>query len=96
MSGIGFYGSYIKALEKTGATDADFATKMKKVLDIGVNQSQSPWRRFAAAKAINDLRKKYKGKSGTMYADLTKMLNEIIAKESNDQLKAIFSQMMVP
>jgi hypothetical protein len=31
-----------------------------------------------------------------MYADLTKMLNEIIAKESNDQLKSIFSQMMVP
>jgi aminopeptidase N len=96
MSGIGFYGSYIKALEKTGATDADFAAKMNKVRDIGVNQSQSPWRRFAAAKAINDLRKKYKGKSGTMYADLSKMLNEIIAKESNDQLKAIFSQMMVP
>ncbi len=96
MSGIGFYSSYIKALEKTGATEADFATKMNKVRDIGVNQSQSPWRRFAAAKAINDLRKKYKGKSGTMYADLSKMLNEIIAKESNDQLKAIFSQMMVP
>jgi aminopeptidase N len=96
MSGIGFYGSYVKALEKTGASEADFATKMGKVRDIGVNQAQSPWRRFAAAKALNDLRKKYKGKSGTMYADLTKMLNEVISKESNDQLKAIFSQMMVP
>jgi aminopeptidase N len=96
MGGINFYGSYIKALEKTGASDADFAAKMNKVREIGVNQSQSPWRRFAAAKAINDLRKKYKSKSPTMYADLTKMLNEIIAKESNDQLKSIFSQMMVP
>jgi aminopeptidase N len=96
MSGIGFYGSYLKALDKTGATDVDMVAKMGKVRDIGINQSQSPWRRFAAAKALNDLRKKYKGKPGTMYADLTKMLNEIIAKESNDQLKSIFSQMMVP
>jgi aminopeptidase N len=96
MSGIGFYGSYLKALDKVGATDADLATKMKKVREIGVNQSQSPWRRFAAAKAINDLRKKYKGKSGSMFTDLTKMLTDIIEKESNDQLKAIFSQMMVP
>ena len=69
---------------------------MNKVRDIGVNQSQSPWRRFAAAKALNDLRKKYKGKTGTMYADLSKLLNEIVAKESNEQLKAIFSQMMIP
>jgi aminopeptidase N len=96
MSGIGFYGSYIKALDKVGTSEADVATKMTKVRDIGVNQSQSPWRRFAAAKALNDLRKKYKGKSGTMYADLTKMLTEIVSKESNEQLKAIFSQMMVP
>ncbi len=96
MSGIGFYGSYIKALDKLGTSEADVATKMGKIRDIGVNQSQSPWRRFASAKALNDLRKKYKGKSETLYADLTKMLNEIVSKESNEQLKAIFSQMIVP
>lgn len=96
MSSINFYGSYLKALDKTGVAEADLTTKMNKIRDIGVNQSQSPWRRFAAAKALNDLRKKYKGKKDTMYADLTKLLNEIVAKESNEQLKAIFSQMMVP
>jgi aminopeptidase N len=96
MSGINFYGSYIKALDKVGTSEADFATKMGKVQAIGVNQSQSPWRRFAAAKAINDARKKYKCKTGTTYTDLTKMLNDIISKESNEQLKAIFSQMLIP
>lgn len=92
MPSINFVGNYIKVLDKIG--DGNIVDKMKKLKDIGVNQSQSPWRRFACAKAINDVRKKYKTQANDKYSELTKMLTEIVNNESNEQLKAIFAQML--
>ena len=92
MASINFVGNYIKVLEKLN--ESGILEKMGKLKEIGVNQTQSPWRRFACAKAINDVRKKYKTQANTNYSELTKMLSEIVNKESNDQLKAIFAQML--
>jgi hypothetical protein len=92
MASLNFVGNYVKVLDKLGETN--IMEKMTKLKDIGVNQAQSPWRRFACAKAINDVRKKYKTQANTNYSELTKMLSEIASKESNDQLKAIFAQML--
>ena len=92
MASLNFVGNYVKVLDKLG--EGNILEKMSKLKDIGVNQAQSPWRRFACAKAINDVRKKYKTQANTNYSELTKMLTEIVNKESNEQLKAIFSQML--
>lgn len=92
MASLNFVGNYVKVLDKLG--EGNILEKMGKLKDIGVNQAQSPWRRFACAKAINDVRKKYKTQANTNYSELTKMLTEIVNKESNEQLKAIFAQML--
>ena len=92
MASINFVANYVKVLDKLGETN--MVDKMSKLKEIGVNQAQSPWRRFAVAKAINEVRKKYKTQANTNYSELTKMLTEIATKESNDQLKQIFAQML--
>jgi aminopeptidase N len=92
MSAINFVGNYIKVLEKTN--DAGIIEKLSKLRDIGINQSQSPYKRFACAKAIYDLSKKYKTQGNTKHEELTKLLSEIVSKETNEQLKAVYAQMM--
>ena len=94
MPSIGFLGNYVKVLDKLKVSDADVLTKMGKLKDIATNQTQSPWRRFACAKAIFDVRKTFKTKAGSGYTDMMAMLNEIVEKEKNDQLKTIYAQML--
>ena len=96
LPSIGFLGNYVKVLSKLNVGDADVLTKMSKLKDIATNQTQSPWRRFACAKAISDVRKSFKGKAGSGYVDMLNMLTEIVSKEKNEQLKTIFSQMLTP
>ena len=96
LPSIGFLTNYVKVLDKLKVSDADVLAKMTKLRDIAVNPIQSPWRRFACAKAISDVRKSFKGKAGSGYTDLLNMLTEIASKEKNEQLKAIFSQMLTP
>ena len=91
MPAIGFVANYVKVLDKLGETN--MVGKMGKLHDISVNQTQTPWRRFACAKAIFDVRKKYK-QGDANYTELTKMLSEIVNKETNEQLKAVYAQMM--
>jgi aminopeptidase N len=91
MPSINFVGNYIKVLEKLG--EKDMMGKLVKLRDIAINQTQSPWRRFACAKAIADVRKK-STQGGTDHTELTKMLTEIVNKETNEQLKTIFTQML--
>jgi aminopeptidase N len=92
MASVSFVGSYIKVLDKLG--ESDIIGKMSKLRDIAINQTQSPYRRFACAKGIFDISEKYKTKSNSTHADLKKMLKEIVAKESNEQIKAIYEQMI--
>lgn len=96
MPSIGFLGNYVKVLNKLNVGDADVLAKMGKLKEIAINQTQSPWRRFACAKAISDVRKSFKGKTGSGYGDMLNMLTEIVSKEKNEQLKTIFSQMLTP
>ncbi|MBL7815249.1 MAG: DUF3458 domain-containing protein [Saprospiraceae bacterium] len=96
MPSIGFLGNYVKVLNKLNTSDSDVLAKMGKLKDVALNPTQSPWRRFACTKAISDVRKSFKGKGGSGYTDLLNMLTEIVSKEKNEQLKAIFSQMLTP
>ena len=89
---INFLSSYIKVLDKLGETNV--VDKMGKLRDIAVNQVQSPYRRFACTKAINEIRQKYKTQANSTYADLSKYLTEIVLKETNDQLKQVYGQML--
>ena len=91
MSSINFVSNYVKVLDKL--VETNIVGKMGKLHDLAVNQSQSVWRRFACAKAINDVRKKY-NKGDANYIELTKMLSEIVEKETNEQLKAVYAQML--
>jgi aminopeptidase N len=92
LPSVGFLGSYVKVLEKLGETNV--VDKMGKLKDIAVNQTQSPYRRFACTKAINDIRQKYKTQASGTYVDLSKFLTEISMKETNEQLKQIYGQML--
>jgi aminopeptidase N len=96
MPSLSFLGNYVKVLTKMSVPDADMVAKMGKLKDIATNQTQSPWRRFACAKAISDVRKSFKTKAGSGYTDMLNMLTEIASKEKNEQLKTIFSQMLTP
>ena len=91
MPSINFVGNYVKVLYKLG--DPNIMDKMVKLKDLAINQSQSPWRRFAYAKAIADVRKK-SATGDANHTKLTEMLTEIVNKETNEQLKAIFAQML--
>ena len=91
MPSIAFVGNYIKVLEKLG--EKNMMEKLGKLKDLAVNQLQSPWRRFACAKAIAEVRKKSTQGDAT-HTELTKWLTEIVNKETNEQLKAIFAQML--
>jgi aminopeptidase N len=96
LPSITFLTNYVKVLTKLNVADADIITKMGKLKDIAINQTQTPWRRFACAKAIADVRKTFKTKAGAGYTEMLNMLTEIASKEKNEQLKTIFSQMLTP
>ncbi len=91
MPSINFVGNYVKVLDKLG--DPNMMDKMGKLKDLALSQNQSPWRRFAYAKAIADVRKK-SAAGDANHIKLTEMLTEIVNKETNEQLKAIFAQML--
>ncbi len=93
MSSIGFIGNYIKVLTKTNATDEQLVEKTKRLQTIALNQAQSPWKRFAATKAISDVRKKM-GTANANYKTLTDALLEIKDKETNDQLKSVYENIV--
>ena len=86
---IAFVGNYMQLISKT-APNADALVAKVDNLKSQALKDSSPWRRFAIAKGISDLRKKYKGQAGSTFSDLTKMVSEIAKAETNEQLKTIF------
>lgn len=94
MSAISFIGNYTKLLDKAKLPYANLADKMGGLKDIALNQTLSPWKRFACAKAINEIRKKNALKDPTFAANMAKMLSEIKQKETNGQLKAVYENMI--
>jgi aminopeptidase N len=103
-SALSFMAKYLALAAKyDDATDASI-TKLK---EVAVNQSQNPWRRFGAAKAIADYSKTIKAnmdkvpseKKEAMTARLKTMgdyLTDIKAKETNAQLKKLYESFDKP
>ena len=89
---MSFMGSYLAALDKAQVTD--MMARMGRMKDLAIDQSQSPWRRFAAAGGIAKVRQQYKTQNNSNYVDLTKMLSDIASKETNDQIKGILMNMI--
>ncbi len=90
LEAIGFVGNYVKMMVKTGETD--LKGKLTRLHKIGIDQSQSPWRRFACARTLKDFAGslKQKNASDPLIATAEGWLKEIVEKESNPQLKAVY------
>jgi len=77
-------------------------TALEPVIRIGLDQQQSPWRRLAAMKALNDLRNEYRNEANQLEDEeakqnlenlverVTKLMEKINAAESNAQLKNMY------
>ncbi len=93
MSAISFIGNYTKLLDKAKLPSTNLVEKLAFLKNMATDQSISPWKRFACAKAINEFRKKYM-KDQSFASNLAKMLVEIKQKETNGQLKAVYDNML--
>ena len=89
---MSFMGSYLAALDK--AKVPDLMERMGRLRDLALDQTQSPWRRFACAGGISKVRQEFKGQAGSNYTELTKMLSQIAEKETNDQIKGVIMNMI--
>ncbi len=96
---VGLYTAYQSLLAK--GESADQTTGVERLKEIALDQSQSPWRRLAATKAISDLRTTLSDRVEEM-AD-PDMLNKLImemgtslesikAAETNADLRNIYQQ----
>jgi aminopeptidase N len=90
MQAFGFFENYQKTL--TGlADDALIAQGVEKLKPISLNLQTSQWRRFAATKAIADIRNFYREKAMADKAEgLDKILSEIKSKETDETLKMYY------
>ena len=103
-SAIDFMDSY-----QTLATSLDFAaatTAIEKMKSIAMNLSQSLFRRFGAARALNQMRLSYNQQAEeesnsarrqalrASVASLTQILKDIKAFETNEQLQSLYDQLI--
>ena len=75
---------------------------MEKLKAVGSDMTNSPWQRFGATKAMNEMRTSYSEKASfekdeqkkqafeENAASITKMIEEVKESETNDQLKSIY------
>ena len=97
---ISFYENYIALVEQTD--EMQINDSMHKLKSVGIDMARSPWQRFAATKAMNEMRNAYFEKANTEKdeekkeameqnaASITEMIEEVKSKETNDQLKSIY------
>jgi aminopeptidase N len=89
MDAIGFIGSY--AMMCANLDDATQEKSLKTLQAMSVAQEDSPWRRYGAVKALNDLKLLYKSLNNTAKSqEVSRLIQEAKAKETNGQLKAIY------
>ncbi len=98
---VNFFENYFALLKN--ATEVVVTENLLQLRDISTNMGQSPWRRFGAMKTLNDMRGFYldqadakedeqtKNELQGNAAAITRMIDEIKSKETNDQLKAIYN-----
>ncbi len=97
---LSFFENYV-ALNKR-AEDSVASKSLDKMKSIAINMKESPWKRFAATKSLNDMRVSFVERAGgmegdgkaklmTFVDDISAMINEIKAVEKNDQLKMFYN-----
>ena len=96
---VGLYTAYQTLLAR--GTNADQTAGVERLKTIALDQSENPWRRLAATKAISDLRTALSEEVEDLTAenDLNKLIMEmgssleaIKAAETNADLRAIYQQ----
>ncbi len=90
---ITFISNYLQLLNKTSTSTEALLSKVSDLKNMAIKDA-SQWRRFSVVKGIAELRKSYKGKAGSTFSDLTKMIGDIAQSETNEQLKNIFLNLM--
>jgi len=94
ISGFGaieLYEGYRTLLARGSAEQ--MTAGIAKMSAMGLDQSEDPWRRIAATKALNDMREEAKAAGKTeSVASLGKLITAIKAKETLDDLKQIYQQ----
>ena len=100
---IAFISSYVALVAKTDlVTGTQAAGKLRA---IALDSSQSPWRRLAATKGLNDLRNEYRSQANdhkdktqkdaleAKVTEISRMIDEIKTFETMDELKTIYQQL---
>ncbi len=86
---IPFMGTYAQLA--MGLDDANQIKVIEKFNGIALDQGTTPWRRYGAAKALKEMQTGYKSFNNTAkVSELTKILADIISKETNKQLKTVY------
>lgn len=98
---VNYFENYFKLL--TNADQAKVNENMLALREVGVNMGESPWRRFGAVKTMNDMRGTYLDRADNSSDEtvkkelkdnaeaITRMISEVKAKETNQQLKRIYN-----
>jgi aminopeptidase N len=99
---LSFFSSYQTILSKTDTKKVlESLTTLK---SIALDDKQSPWRRIAIAKAMNDVRNDYRQKANeeketttkesleATVSEISAMFDQIKSMETNDQLKLLYEQ----
>ena len=104
-SASSFYG-YYQTLALAGSLE-EAVEAMEVLKSIGVNQQQSPWRRFAATKSIVDMANEWQSKANRAKNKtdkeklnakvdiLASFVKEIKSKEQTDQLQSLYRQIVI-
>jgi aminopeptidase N len=99
---MGYFENYFSLLQD--ADDVLITQNLIQMKDLAVDMGQSPWRRLAATKTLNDMRGLYLDKADNnsdatsqtelreSASQITQMIETIKAAETNDQLKVIYQR----
>jgi len=97
---ISFFENYIVLVEQT--EEPQISNSLQKLKAVGLDMSNSPWQRFGATKAMNEMRTSYneqaivesdeqkKNQLEENVESITEMIEEVKSKETNDRLKSIY------
>ena len=99
---ITFFKNYQAILAKTEKDNV--IESLSNLKELALDPKQSPWRRIAIARAMNEIRNEYrhqangtkdknsKEKLELLVSDISEMFEQIKLKETNEQLKLLYEQ----
>jgi aminopeptidase N len=89
---ISFTGSYAQMC--IGLDDATQTKSIEKLKTMALNQANSPWQRYGAAKGLADMKPAYKALNNTArMQEISAIVKEIKEKETSKQLKAVYEML---